>query len=73
MDCTILPAISSIASEQADATEKTEKNEKQLLDYLATRPNAKVRFYASSIVLNVHSDASYLFEPGARSRVGGVF
>ena len=35
VDCTILPAISSIASEQTNATEGTEKQIKQLLDYLA--------------------------------------
>ena len=46
---------------------------KQLLDYLATLPNAKVRFYASKMVLNVHSDASYLSEPGAKSRAAGVY
>ena len=44
----------------------------QLLDYLATRPNAKVRFCASDMVLNVHSDASNLLEPGAESRVARV-
>ena len=44
VDCTILPAISSIASEQTNATEGTEKQIKQLLDYLATLPNAKLSF-----------------------------
>ena len=52
---------------------KTEEKVKQLLDYLATLPDAKVRFYASGTILNVHSDASYLSEPGARSRVAGVY
>ena len=73
VDCTILPAISSIASQQANATEETERRIKQLLDYLATLPNAKVRYYASKMVLNVHSDASYLSEPGAKSRAAGVY
>jgi hypothetical protein len=67
VDCTILPAISSIASTQANATEETERRVKQLLDYLATLPNAKVRFHA------VHSDASYLSEPGAKSRTAGIY
>ena len=53
VDCTILPAMSNIASQQANATEDTERKVKQLLDYLATLPNAKVRFYASKMVLNV--------------------
>ena len=73
VDCTILPAISSIASTQAKATEETERRVKQLLDYLATLPNAKVRFHASKMVLNVHSDASYLSEPGAKSRAAGIY
>ena len=45
----------------------------QLLDYLATHPAAKVRFHASSMVLNIHSDAFYLSEPRARSRLSGYF
>jgi len=49
------------------------KRIKQLLDYLATLPNAKVKFYASKMILNVHSDASYLSEPRAKSRVAGVY
>ena len=63
-----LPAISSIASTQVKATEETERRVKQLPDYLATLPNTKARFYVSKMVLNVHSDASYLSEPGAKSR-----
>ena len=60
--------VSSIASTQTKATEETERRVKQLLDYLATLPNAKARAYVSKMVLNVHSDASYLSEPGAKSR-----
>ncbi len=35
---------------------------KQLLDYLATYPDATIRFCASDMIMNVHSDASYLSE-----------
>ena len=55
------------------ATEETERRVKQLPDYLATLPNTKARFYVSKMVLNVHSDASYLSEPGAKSRAAGVY
>ena len=44
-----------------------------LLDYLATHSEAKVRYYASEMVLNIHSDASYLSEPEAKSRLAGHF
>ena len=42
VDLTVLPALSSIESEQASATEKTEKKCTQLLDYLATHDNARI-------------------------------
>ena len=45
----------------------------QLLDYLAYHSDAKVRFYASDMVMNIHSDASYLSEGKAQSRTCGHF
>ena len=45
----------------------------KLLDYLASNQEAKVRFHASDMVLNIHLDASYLSESGAQSRVCGIF
>eukprot|EP00957_Ditylum_brightwellii_P181863 13854655-Ditylum_brightwellii.AAC.1 len=45
----------------------------QLLDYVATHPNAAVRFVASDMILAVHSDMSYLSESKARSRAAGLF
>jgi len=33
----------------------------------------KIRYRASDMILNVHSDASYLSAPKARSRAGGYF
>ena len=44
-----------------------------MLDYLATNPNATVRFYPSNMILNVHSDASYLSAKNAKSRAAGHF
>ena len=44
-----------------------------ILDYLATNPNATVRFYPSDMILNVHSHASYLSEKNAKSRAAGHF
>ena len=38
-----------------------------------THPDAIIRYHASAIILNVHSDASYLSAPKARSRAGGCF
>ena len=45
----------------------------QLLDYLLGNANATVRFHASDMILNIHSDASYLLEAKACSRACGHF
>ena len=73
VNSTVLPALNSIVIEQASATEMTELKAAQLLDYLATHPKAVVRYYASDMILNIHSDASYLSESRARSRIVGGF
>ena len=70
---TILHALSAIASEQQNPTKRTLARVHQLLDYMATNPNAVVRFYASDMILNLHSDASYLSAGQGRSRAGGYF
>ena len=44
-----------------------------LLDYLAIHPEEAIMFKASDMILNVHSDASYLSEKKATSRMGGNF
>ena len=41
--------------------------------YMATHPEAKIRFCASDMVLNVHSEESYLSEAKGRSCAGGYF
>ena len=73
VDMTALMALSTLASEQATATENTMTAAEQLLDYLATHPDATIRYYASEMILNIHSDASYLSEKNAKSRVAGHF
>ena len=45
----------------------------QLIDYFASNDIAKVRFHASEMIMIIHSDASYLSAPGARSRTCGHF
>jgi hypothetical protein len=53
--------------------EKTQAATNQLLDYLATHPDAAIRYHASDMILHIHSDASYLSVSNARSRLGGLF
>jgi hypothetical protein len=73
VNMTVLMALSSITIEQTKATEKTMARCTQLLDYLSGHADTKVRFHASDMILNIHSNASYLSEAKARSRTCGHF
>ena len=73
IDSTMLTALSALASEQANPTEATMKKCKQFLDYAASQDEAIVTYKASDMKLVIHSDASYLSEPKARSRAGCHF
>ena len=73
IDATILPALSELATTQANPTENTKKKAIMLLDYMATYPNAKIRFHASDMILHVDSDAAYLVAPNAKSRIAGYY
>jgi hypothetical protein len=73
VDMTVLMALSTIAVDQTKATKGTMEQCTQLLDYLAHNADAKVRFHASDMILNIHPDALYLSEAKARSRACGHF
>jgi hypothetical protein len=62
-----------IASEQRKGMECTLEKAYQVLDYLATHPNATVKFCAPDMAMNIHLDTSYLSKPNARSRACGNF
>jgi hypothetical protein len=70
---TVLMALSTIAMSQAHPTKNTMTRCIRLLDYLATNADAKIRFYASDLIMSIHSDALYLSESKARSRACGHF
>jgi hypothetical protein len=73
VDLTMLTALSSIASNQAKPTEETMDNIKLFLDYAASHQDAILTYQASDMVLIVHSNASYLSKPKARSQAEGHF
>jgi hypothetical protein len=73
VDPTVLMPLNDIAMEQNKATEKTQATTNQMLDYLATHPDATIRYHASDMVLHIHSNASYVLVSNARSRLGGLF
>jgi hypothetical protein len=74
VNCTMIPAIRTIATQQANATTATTATMKsitKLLNYCATHPDAIVRYYSSDMIIWIESDASYLSETKARSRATG--
>jgi hypothetical protein len=71
VDYSMLPAISTLASQQAHGTKATLEALTQLLNYCATHPDATIRYVASDMCLHIDSDASYLSTPKARSRAAG--
>jgi hypothetical protein len=73
VDRIVLMPLNDIATEQTKATEKTQAANNKLLDYLATHPDATIRYHASDMILHIHSDESYLYVSNARSRLGGFF
>jgi hypothetical protein len=67
----LLPALSSLASQQANPTEKTMELCKQFLNYMAAQEDAILTYHASDMVLAIQSNTSYLSKPKSCSRAGG--
>ena len=70
-EMTTTKAMNAIGSEQAKATETTRMWSNWLIDYLATHPNAKIRYWQSDMRLIIYSDASFLVEWDTKSNYGG--
>ena len=73
IDCTILPALNQLSTQQSKPTLQTNDDATMLLDFAATYPHAKIRFHASEMILNIDTDAAYLVMPNAKSRIAGYF
>jgi hypothetical protein len=71
VDPTMLTALSDLSAQQSQATEHTAQATIRFLNYAAINPLAIIRYIASDMVLHIHSDASYLSVPKARSRAAG--
>jgi hypothetical protein len=72
-DQTLIMPINVLASEQSNTTEVTADKVIKLLNYCNTHPETKIRYHASEMILQNHSDASYLSENESKSRAGGFF
>jgi hypothetical protein len=73
VDPTMLVALGTIAAQQANDTEATADPIVHLLNYATKHPDATIQYRASDMILKIHSDASYLSEPKARSQHVGHF
>ena len=72
-DITTTKGLNSIRRMQSKATEVTRLWTNWMLDYLATHPDAKIRYWQSDMRLIIHSDASFLTKWDAKSNYGGYF
>jgi hypothetical protein len=73
VDQKVLMLVNDIATEKTKATEKIQAAANRLLDYLATHPDATIRYHKSDMILHIHSDASYISVSHERGRLGGLF
>ncbi len=70
VDPSICTAVHQLGSVQANPTETDMANMERLLQYVSTHQNNGIRYYASEMILQIMSDASYLSRPKARSVCG---
>eukprot|EP00804_Cyclotella_cryptica_P002577 CCRYP_010410-RA/>CCRYP_010410-RA protein AED:0.12 eAED:0.12 QI:0/0/0/0.5/0/0/2/0/1280 len=71
VDPTTLVPLSALASQQSKPTQHTLVKAQHFLDYMAMQEPAVLTYRKSDMILAVHSDAGYLNEDNARSRIGG--
>ena len=70
VDPSICTAVHELGSVQAQPTLNDMAKMDRLLQYVSTHRNIGIRYYASNMILNMLSDASYLSRPRARSVLG---
>jgi hypothetical protein len=63
----------AITARQSKGTVAVANACQQLLNYVATHPNAGICYKACDMILAIHTDASYLSEPGGKSRTSAHF
>ena len=73
VDITIHVTLSAIAACQTRVTEEYREAAIQVLDYVASHPQAGIMYHKSAMILDAHADAGYQNETDTRSRVGAIF
>jgi hypothetical protein len=72
VDPSIATAVHELGSVQSQPTQNDMRKMDRLLGYVSRHPNIGVRYYASTMILQLMSDASYLCRPKAKSVYGTV-
>jgi hypothetical protein len=73
VDPTLLTALGTLATQQAQGMQATLEALTQLLNYCATHPDASIHCQASDMVLWAHSNASYLSAPKGQSHAASYY
>jgi hypothetical protein len=71
VNCTMLPALNKLSTQQSRPTQETINTANTLLDFASKYPQAKIHFHASDIILHVDTDAAYLVMPNANGCIAG--
>ena len=72
-DPTLAASLSALETRKSKGTYNVQKESHQILDYLATYPNAAICYHASDMILSLDTDASFLSEPNSRSRAAAYY
>ena len=74
VDLIILVVLITIVAQPAYLTKETMHKTLNLLDYVASHPDAILTYSASNMVRKMHRDAAYQIEPNARgSEIRALF
>jgi hypothetical protein len=73
VDPKLIMPVNVLDSEQTRATADTADKTIKFLNYCNTHPEATLRYHASDMILNIHSEASYISEREAKSGTGEFF
>ena len=73
IDPTILMSLNSLVAVQINPTAETTKQITQILNYIATHPDAVTEYRRIRIILYKYLDASHISELEERSRAVGYF
>ena len=70
---TMLVELSTLSLVQANGTEAMTDAMVKFFNYCETHMETVVRYKARDMIISIHSDVSYLYEPESCSRFGGYF